>query len=112
MREIAPQHMTTIELRTYVALYDLCIQQNNLNKAKQDIIEGYSPSNIKSQNELLIYVCKKRAERAASGWVSDCLSRRIGIIQGSTYTATANGLTSSRANPNFGKIIAGAVCEI
>lgn len=112
MREIAPQHMATIELRTYVALYDLCIQQNNLNKAKQDIIEGYSPSNIKSQNELLIYVCKKRAERAASGWVSDCLSRRIGIIQGSTYTATANGLTSSRANPNFGKIIAGAVCEI
>lgn len=60
MREIAPQHMTTIELRTYVALYDLCIQQSNLNKAKQEIIEGYSPSDIKNQNELLIYVCKKR----------------------------------------------------
>lgn len=67
MREIAPQHMTTIELRTYVALYDLCIQQNNLNKAKQEIIEGYSPSDIKNQNELLIYVCKKKAECAASG---------------------------------------------
>ncbi|WP_455230366.1 hypothetical protein [Geopseudomonas aromaticivorans] len=112
MREIAPQHMTTIELRTYVALYDLCVQQNNLNKAKQDITEDYSPSDINNQNDLLIYVCKKRAERAASGWVSDCLSRRMGIIQGSTYTATANGLTSSRANPNFVKIIAGTVCEI
>lgn len=112
MREISPQHMASVELRTYVALYDLCVQQNNLTKAKQDIIDGYPSSNVTNQHELLIYVCKKRAERAASVWVADCLSRRIGIIQGSTYTATANGLASSRVNPNLGKIISGAVCEL
>ncbi|MCY1344743.1 hypothetical protein D9M69_307850 [compost metagenome] len=112
MREIASQHMTSVQLRTYVALYDLCVQQNDLTKAKQDIIAGYPSSNVSNQHELLIYVCKKRAERAASAWVADCLSRRMGIIQGSTYTATANGLTSSRVNPNLGKIIAGTVCEL
>ena len=112
MREIAPQHMTSVELRTYVALYDLCVQQNNLTKAKQDIIAGYPTSNVTNQHEPLIYVCKKRAERAASAWVADCLSRRMGIILGSTYTATANGLISSRVNPNLGKIIAGTVCEL
>lgn len=112
MRELSSTLMNIIDLRTYVALYDLCVQQNNLNKAKVEITEGFSITDISTQKDLLIYVVQKRAEKASSIYVADALSRRMGIIHGSAYTATANGITATRSNPNFSRIIEGKVCEI
>lgn len=112
MRRLSPSLMEKVELLTYVALYDLCVQQNNLYRAK-DVIQSEFPSQLLStQKDLLKFVCIKRAELARDDYVSDCLSRRLGIIQKSTYTATAHGITKSRANANYGLIKEGHVCEL
>lgn len=112
MREISPQLMEKIELVTYVALYDLCVQQNNLNRAKDEIQSNLHNQELSTQRDILRYVCIKRAHTARSEYVSDCLSRRLGIIQKSTHTATAHGITKSRANANFGLIVEGIVCDL
>lgn len=112
MREISEELMRKVDLRTYVALYDLCVQQNNLEAARSTILSTHSTENITTQKQLLTFVCTKRALAANSIWVSDCLSRRLGIIQGATYTSTANGITKAKGNSNFNLIIEGTVCEL
>lgn len=112
MRELSVEIMEHVELLTYVALYDLCVQQNNLDAARESIFSTYPTESISTQKQLLTFVCTQRAHAANSAWVSDCLSRRLGIIQGSTYTSTANGVTKAKSNPNFNLVIEGIVCEI
>lgn len=112
MREISPALMEKIELVTYVALYDLCVQQENLNKSKDEIRNNLYNQELLTQRDFLKYVCIKRAHAARSEYVSDCLSRRLGIIQKSTHTATAQGITKSRANANFELIVEGIVCDL
>ena len=46
MRELAPQLMVKIQLRIYCALYDLCVQQNNLSKAEELIWTEFPTANI------------------------------------------------------------------
>lgn len=112
MRELAPQLMVKIQLRTYCALYDLCVQQNNLSKAEELIRTEFPTANITTQKELLIFVCKKRAEKATTAYRADAFSRRMGIIQGKKYTATMSGNTSTRENTNYGIIVEGDICEL
>jgi hypothetical protein len=112
MRELSTELMKTVELRTYVALYDLCVQQNNLEAARASIFSTYPAEHITTQKQLLIFVCTKRAQAANSIWISDCLSRRLGIIQGATYTSTVNSITKTKANANFSLIIEGTICEL
>lgn len=112
MRELAPHLMVKVQLRTYCALFDLCVQQNNLNSAKELIQAEFPAAQITTQKELLVFVCKKRAEKALTAWRSDAFSRRMGIIQGQAYTATMNGITKTRSNSNYGLIVEGDVCEI
>ncbi|WP_220459634.1 hypothetical protein, partial [Pseudomonas sp. MD195_PC81_125] len=49
MRELAPNLMVKIQLRTYCALYDLCVQQNHLAKAEQLIRTEFPSANITTQ---------------------------------------------------------------
>lgn len=112
MRELAPQLMVKVALRTYCALFDLCVQQNHLAKAEELIRTEFPTANITTQKELLVFVCRKRAEKAATVYRSDAFSRRMGIIEGHAYTATMEGITKTRANTNYGAIIEGDVCEI
>jgi hypothetical protein len=112
MRELAPHLMKTVQLRTYCALFDLCVQQEGLVKAEQLIRTEFPSAQISTQKDLLIFVCRKRAEKAIVNWRSDAFSRRMGIIQGQTYTATINGITKQRSNVNFGLVIEGDVCEL
>lgn len=112
MRELAPSLMVKVQLRTYCALYDLCVQQNNLVKAEQLIRTEFPSANITTQKELVIFVCKKRAEKASTAYRADAFSRRMGIIQGQKYTATMSGNTATRENGNYGMIIEGDICEL
>jgi len=112
MRELAPNLMVKIQLRTYCALYDLCVQQNHLAKAEQLIRTEFPSANITTQKELLIFVCKKRAEKASEAYRADAFSRRMGIIQGQKYTATMSGNTATRENGNYGIIVEGDICEL
>ncbi|WP_426233652.1 EF-hand domain-containing protein [Pseudomonas sp. TWP3-2] len=112
MRELAPHLMKTVQLRTYCALFDLCVQQEGLVKAEQLIRTEFPSAQISTQKDLLIFVCRKRAEKAIVNWRSDAFSRRMGIIQGQMYTATIDGITKHRSNVNFGLVIEGDVCEL
>ena len=67
---------------------------------------------LPTQKELLIFVCKKRAEKATTAYRADAFSRRMGIIQGKKYTATMSGNTSTRENTNYGIIVEGDICEL
>ncbi|QVI86081.1 M23 family metallopeptidase [Pseudomonas viridiflava] len=111
MRELSPNLMEKVELRTYCALYDLCVQQNNLAKAEELIRSEFPSANITSQKELLIFVCRKRAEKAATKYRADAFSRRMGIITGQTYPVSMSGESSARTNTNYNMIIEGHVCD-
>lgn len=82
MREIDPKLILKLQLQTYYALYDFCVQENKLEKIEDFIHEEFSSANITIQKELLIFVCKKRAEAASTAYGADAFSRRMGIIKG------------------------------
>lgn len=112
MRELAPHLMVKVQLRTYCALFDLCVQQNNLTSAETLIRTEFASASITTQKELLVFVCKKRAEKALEQYRADAFSRRMGIISGQQTTITMSGHTKTKENKNFSAIIEGDVCEI
>lgn len=101
LRTIAPDLMKKIELATYCALFDLSVQQNNLHPAKNQIRSRFASENPRAHHELVKIAVEERAKKASHRWVSDCMSRRLGILQQTTFTHTAYGITASRSNPNF-----------
>lgn len=121
MRSISPELMSKIEVRTYVALFDLCVQQGSLTPKKRHEIVSEAATNIKrqfeaeqpsTQIEFLKIACRERAYLAKSASVLDCLSRRFGIINGFPYKAEDNGQSRTRPNANFNKIVDGYINEI
>ena len=103
MRRLSSSLMEVVYGITYIALYDLCIQQGGLDK-------GDSLSNIKkrviaenplTQEQLLRICVQERAKTASKLWMADCMSRRMGIIEGSSYSVTLSGHTANRTNENF-----------
>jgi hypothetical protein len=115
IRLLQPDLMEKIELQTYCALYDLCVQQQTLNPAYENISTRINSEKPKTQNQLLIIVVEERAKKASSLYQADCLSRRRGILQQSAYSATLDGKTSARENINFSalkKVSTNHVCKL
>ena len=117
MRRMSPELMQRVCVLTYVALYDLCVQQGGLDKAEtlSNITKRIIAERPDNQSKLLQICVQERAKTASSRWVADCMSRRMGIIQATPYSATLSGQTAIRSNSNF-HLLAGAmdnhVCDL
>ena len=101
LRTLSPTLIQSVEVATYCALYDLAVQQGSLDKAADEIRSRVLSDAPTTQEALVRIAVEERAKTANHSSVADCFSRRIGIIQQSTYTYTAYGVTKSRSNPNF-----------
>jgi hypothetical protein len=107
--------MTKIELQTYCALYDLCVQQQTLNSAYQAIKARVAQEDPKTQNQLMVIVVEERAMKALPAYRADCRSRRRGILQQSPFSAPHIPQPAARSNANFPalkEVATNHVCEI
>jgi hypothetical protein len=84
-------------LRCVCALYDLVIQQGSLDKAKTAIEARVAQSRPRDQFELVRIAVEARGRTAAPQWQADCVSRRVGILNGVPETVEGH----QRANINF-----------
>ena len=103
MRRIAPDLMREILVTTYVALYDLCVQQGSIDRGQtvNNITSRHASESPRDQVEFLTVVVQERARTANSRWRADAMSRRMGIIQQAPYTAREGDHSATRGNPNF-----------
>jgi hypothetical protein len=108
LRELEPDLMARVQLVTYCALYDLCVQQNNLNRSAEEIRRRVRVESPRSQIDLLKIAVQERAKKADPKWVFDCTSRRMGIIQQRPFphAPVPGEKPSPRDNVNF-KLLAG-----
>lgn len=84
-------------LRCLCSLYDLVIQQGSLDKAKSAIEASVKAKRPATQHELVRVAVEARGRTAASEWQADCVSRRVGILNGVPETVDGH----QRANVNF-----------
>jgi len=115
LRTISPILMNQVELQSYCAFYDLAVQQNNLHPAISQIKARYESEKPTTQRGLVKIALEERARKALPQYVSDCMSRRLGILQQSSFASTENGITRRRTNANFELISRDAtkyVCNI
>lgn len=106
LRRISANLMVNVEVRSYVAIFDLCVQQNGIDNVLDAIKTKVAATPPATQLELVTIAVQQRALAAKAKYVADCLSRRMGILTGANYTATANGVTSTRQNPKLGLVAA------
>mgnify|MGYP001576221619 CR=1 FL=1 len=104
IRAIAPSLLKNIELRSYVAIFDLCVQQGSIKNAITEIKKRIVDEKPTSQLEVMKIVVTERARKAKNKWVSDCLSRRMGILTSASYKSTEHEVKSERKNPQFSLI--------
>ncbi|OCL85331.1 hypothetical protein AAX26_02040 [Aliarcobacter thereius] len=112
MRKQKPKLMKKIELVTFVALHDLAVQQQTINKAIPQITNQLRYKNPTSQKEFLKIVVYERGATANEIWRADAISRRMGIINKKEITITHSGKTTTRTNINFNLIKEGFICEL
>ena len=106
LREFSEELMRDVEFRTYAALFDLCVQQHGIKKQSKsgtELVVPYIEARIRTEKPdtqfaLVSIAVVERAKRAAVRWVSDCISRRMGILTGGAYASTENQITAKRAN--------------
>ena len=84
-------------LRCVCSLYDLVIQQGSLGKARAEIENRVAAENPQDQFELVRIAVEERAKKANPKYVSDCMSRRLGILNGVPTPVEGR----QRANINF-----------
>ena len=101
IREISPTLFTNVELRSYAAIYDLCVQQGGIHNALTEIKKRVKDEKPGTQLEVMKIVVTERARKASDKWVSDCLSRRMGILTGGSYKSKEHDITAERTNPQF-----------
>lgn len=101
LRTLDSALMKNISLRTYVALFDLCVQQHNLNKAWDQIKAEVAAQKPTTQLALVEIAVVERAKKASDAWVADCMSRRLGIISGQATESTAHDVVKKRVNAQF-----------
>ena len=101
IRPLAPDLMKAVDFRSYAALFDLCVQQNGIQKAFDAIKLRVKADKPKTQLDLMKIVVAERARVASTAWASDCMSRRLGILGGTTFTSTEHGIKKARSNPRF-----------
>ncbi len=103
MRRLSPVIMTSVDVMSYVALYDLCVQQGGFDKGDtlSNIGVRVKVENPGAQEELLRICVQERAKSASSRWKADAMSRRMGIIEGHPYLASIGEYSTKRDNKNF-----------
>jgi hypothetical protein len=104
LRALHPDLLTGVEFRSYAALFDLCVQQNSLDKAMAVIKQRCKDEPPTTQRGLLEIAVVERGKKASSAWASDCISRRMGILSGGAYESTEHEITKKRANPQYSLI--------
>lgn len=108
IRKIAPKLFTQIEFRTYAATFDLCVQQGSLQSKKdaalKKIKQRIGKEKPASQLEVMKIVVTERGRTASSAWQADCVSRRMGILDGAAYKSDDGDNPVKRANPQFSLI--------
>lgn len=105
VRKISPILMANIELKSYLAIFDLCVQQGGIGSGVVAAIEKrVRDEKPTTQLKLMEIVVTERARTANAQWVSDCLSRRMGILTGSAYQSKEHGIMSQRKNNQFNVI--------
>jgi len=107
LRKISASLFANIELRSYAAIFDLCVQQHGISNCLSEIKKRIKDEKPASQLEAMKIVVGERARKANSQWRADCLSRRMGILTGAAYEATENEITAKRKNPQL-SLVAGA----
>ena len=101
LRGVSPPLFAKVEVRSYAAIYDLCVQQNGVAPALGSIRSRVTSEQPSTQLDLMKIAVTERGLIAKPVYVADCISRRMGILTGSTFATTNNGTTAKRANPNF-----------
>ncbi|WP_198351370.1 lytic transglycosylase domain-containing protein [Burkholderia ubonensis] len=103
LRGLRPDLLESVQLVTYCALYDLCVQQGDLSKASHQIQERVATEKPSTQMDLLKIAVQERAKKASPEWVFDATSRRMGIIQQKPYPhpPTKGEKPAPRDNINF-----------
>jgi hypothetical protein len=107
IRKISPSLFADVEVRSYCAIYDLCVQQHGIAKVIHAIAKRVQHEKPANQLELMKIVVVERGLKAKSKWVSDCISRRMGILLGAPYKSTEHNVTQQRNNPQF-SLLAGS----
>ena len=88
-------------LRCLCSLYDVAIQQGGLKKAESEIRARVERDNPRDQFDLVRIAVEERGKRANQRWRADCISRRVGILDGVPRNVTESGHTSQRGNISF-----------
>jgi len=101
LREIDAELMKAIEFRTYAALFDAAVQQNGIGKTIDTTKTRVAKEKPTTQLELVKIAVTERAKKASKQWVADCMSRRLGILGGTAYSATENEVTAKRENAQY-----------
>jgi hypothetical protein len=119
IREISPKLFEHVEFRSYAAIFDLCVQQGGLHESptkdhKGHLIESHKAldkirQRVKderpaTQIDLMKIVVTERGETAKAEWITDCESRRLGILDGAPHEATHGDKKTKRTNSQFGLI--------
>lgn len=104
LRRISPALMGNVEVRSYLAIFDLCVQQNGIDKVLDAIKATVATAPPATQVDLVKIAAEQRALVAKAAFVADCMSRRLGILAGKVVSFTANGVTSTRQNPQLALI--------
>ncbi len=104
IREVTSTLFVDVELRSYVAIFDLCVQQGGIDNSVDEIKKRVTDDKPTTQLELMKIVVTERARKANDKWVSDCLSRRMGILTGASAQSTEHDVTAERKNPQLALI--------
>ena len=112
LREISVDLLKAVEFRTYAALFDAAVQQNGIGKTIADTKTRVKQEKPETQLDLLKIAVTERADAANDQWVSDCKSRRLGILGGAAYATDAHEVAAKRENGQYGLITESGTKEV
>lgn len=107
IRNLNSALFTTVEFRSYAAIFDLCVQQGSLresgggHKALDQMKSRIQNENPAAQSDVMKIVVKERGLTAAVKSRNDCISRRMGILLGASYKSAEGKSSVERKNPQF-----------
>lgn len=88
-------------LRCLASLYDLCVQQGSLDKARDAIRARVEREGPADQFALTRIAVEERGKTALPEWRADCVSRRLCILEREPVVVSLNGKSAERDNPQL-----------
>lgn len=83
------------------ALYDLCVQQDSLDRAHDAIRGRVQRERPGDEFALTRIAVEERGRKADPQWRADCLSRRLTILEREPVRVIEAGVSAERDNPNL-----------